>query len=199
MEKPDSLDACLHTAWHLLNRGAAQKRDPLHTFTLGTAAPDGPRLRTVVLRKTFRERRGLHFYTDFRSHKVTEIEQQAAVSALFWHPKKNVQLRLRGHGSFENQTDRCRAIWDNLPVHGRKTYGTVQAPGQILDDADDDLPAFWQQSDVEKERTDYAFAHFAVGTLLVQEIEWLLLDRQGHQRAAFNWVEDGWRGNWLVP
>lgn len=199
MQLSTTLDEILTNIWHLLFRGAVQKKDPLHTATIGTIKKGIPQLRTVVLRKTDTTHRQLYFYTDIRSEKVQQLKENPTLSWLFYHPKKNVQIRALGKAKIFHQDELTKRHWQTLPWYGRKTYGTIQSPSSTLQESSDDLPDLWRKTEVDIAETAYAYQNFVVIVCEITELEWLHLDRSGHQRAHFSYLDDDWKGSWIVP
>jgi len=91
------------------------------------------------------------------------------------------------------------ARWQSLPSYGRKTYGTIQAPSSPLMEPSDDLPDFWKVEEIDLAKTEYAYKNFAVIVCEITELEWLHLQRSGHQRVQFRYEEGDWKGSWIVP
>ena len=192
---PSILDHC----WHLLFRGAVQKKHLFHTPVVGTIEEGVAQLRTVVLRKTDRANRQLIFYTDIRSPKVEQLKNQPVLSWLFYHPGQQIQLRAFGKTTIHSQNVLTLENWQKIPVYGRKTYGTLNAPGHPLAFPNDDLPAIWTTEDIELAQTEYAYNNFAVIVCKINKFEWLSLKRTGHQRAQFIFQKNEWIGQWVVP
>lgn len=199
MDTTLTLEEILQQTWHLLIRGANQKKDPLHLATIGTTNQEIAQIRTVVLRKTDRAKRLLYFYTDFRSEKIQQLTTNPTLSWLFYHPKKNIQIRAYGSATIHHQDELTLERWQTLPSYGRKTYGTQQAPSTPLPYADDDLPNLWKVSEIDLAKTEYAYANFAVVTCEITRLEWLHLQQSGHRRVLFEFVEEEWKGQWVVP
>lgn len=199
MKPTPTLEEILQQTWRLLIRGANDKKDPLHLATIGTTNQQTAEIRTVVLRKTDAAKRLLYFYTDFRSEKIQQLTTHPTLSWLFYHPKKNIQLRAYGQAVIHHQNDLTKERWQTLPSYGRKTYGTQQAPSTPLPYADDDLPSLWKVPEIDLAKTEYAYANFAVVTCEITRLEWLHLQRSGHRRALFDFVDGVWKGEWLVP
>lgn len=183
----------------MLSQGALQKKNPLHTATIGTIANQVPQLRTVVLRKTDIANRQLFFYTDIRSVKIQELTAHATLSWLFYHPTQNIQIRAIGTTTIHHQDELAAAQWKDIPTYGRKTYGTLHAPSTSLTNATDDLPPLWQSPTITLADTEYAYANFAVVSCKIHHLEWLHLQRAGHRRAQFDYLRQDWKGRWIVP
>ncbi len=193
------LKTILTSSWQMLSKGALQKKNPLHTATIGTVANQVPQLRTVVLRKTDIAHRQLFFYTDIRSAKIHQLTVNPTLSWLFYHPSKNIQLRAIGQATIHHQNDFTLARWQTLPTYGRKTYGTQQAPSTQLPTASDNLPTVWTLPEITLADTEYAYANFAVVTCEIHHLEWLHLQRSGHRRVQFDYENNDWKGRWIVP
>lgn len=186
--------------WNMLFQATVKRNHPMRTAVLATADPEqGPFARTVVLREADTQAYQLVFFTDIRSHKVSQIQRQEMIATLYWDPGKKVQIRCRGKGTLEQGTDRCREIWDRLNTAGRRAYATVQAPGTKVGEYTTGLPSGWSDdwSDV---KTAPAFAHFAILIQDVVEMNVLHLEQEGHQRALFTrQSDDTWEMTWLIP
>ena len=199
MQIPSSLSTILDTIWQMLSKGALQKHNPLHTATIGSIANQIPQLRTVVLRKTDIVGSTLYFYTDFRSKKVEQLTDNNTLSWLFYHPEKNIQIRAIGKIIIHHQNDFALEQWQFLPTYGRKTYGTTKPPSTPLLYSTDDLPPVWKSPTITLADTEYAYTNFAVIACEIHHLEWLYLQRSGHQRAQFDYGNDAWKGRWIVP
>lgn len=199
MESIATLPTIIDTAWQLLFRGAVQKKDPLHSATIGTHLNGQVYLRTVILRQTDIAARQLCFYTDYRSDKVQQLNANPNISWLFYHPKKNIQISAKGMVTIHHQNELTLEKWKDLPTYGRKTYGTTLPPSTRLATDSDNLPSSWKAKTITLESTEYAYANFAVVTCKIQQLEWLHLQRSGHQRANFIFEDEIWKGEWMVP
>lgn len=199
METPKDLKLLIQDCWQLLEVGALQKKDPFHTPVIGTIDPSGMQMRTVVLRKTDVEKRNLYFYTDYRSTKIQQLKKNPTLNWLFYHPRKNCQIRVNGRATIHYQNELTLEKWQSLPYYSRKTYGTMLPPSTPLSIVDDNLPDLWQKETVPLTETEYAYANFAVVVCEINHLEWLSLQRSGHQRAMFNFVNNAWQGGWIVP
>ena len=182
----DSLEEIWQAVKHELHRGALDVKHPFHWVNLGTVSGDFPSVRTVVLRKVSEE---LHFfvYTDYRSEKCSELDQNSNASLHFYHPKKQVQIRVKTQAKLHFQDDLAKEIWKTIPVHRRSEYTGVQAPGTLISLPEDG----WTLSNSENH-------FFCVLEFSPMEIEVLQLRREGHLRLMFSKEKD-WKGAWLVP
>jgi pyridoxamine 5'-phosphate oxidase len=72
----------------------AEVQEP-NAMTLATASPDGAPSARIVLLKGFDER-GFVFFTDYRSQKGTELEQNPRAALVFYWPELERQIRITG-------------------------------------------------------------------------------------------------------
>jgi len=198
MEKFDTLDEFLDQSWRLLLNAAVKRNHPMRTPVVGTAANNRAHLRTVILRQTDIQNRTLSFYSDFRAAKIAHLQENAQLTALFYHPRKQWQIRARGVATLHHQDEKARAHWAKISVKGRANYAATRIPGSVTDQWTDGLPDFWN-SDLELADTEFAYANFTLIEVAVNELEALLLHPEGHQRAHFTWKNDDWEKHWLIP
>ncbi len=175
----------LEEAKRELVNGHAKKRHPFRYFTLATIQNDQPRQRTVVLRKTSADL-SLIFYTDKRTQKVEDLLNNASCSALFYHPKKLLQIRITGTAQLITDQEQIATYWHTVQEASKKDYTTNIAPGTpikspdtVTYDADDN--------------------HFCPVRIIPNSMEYLQLKRPNHLRILFSKNDDEWSGDFLVP
>ncbi|MEM7085659.1 MAG: pyridoxamine 5'-phosphate oxidase family protein [Bacteroidota bacterium] len=116
-----------------------QKGHPFRYFYLSTFG-DYPETRTVVNRGITTDLE-ITFFTDSRTPKVEQIKKNPKVSALFYDPNKQLQVRLYGKASLITQRDpgydayqkqvKSNADWTkdyaslNVPGVPKKDEGTI--------------------------------------------------------------------------
>lgn len=153
-----------------LGRATADKRHPWRYPVLASVEGGEPQQRILVLRKFEIQPWIFWFYSDKRSAKISQIEKQARVSQHFYHPRKQMQLRVQGDCRIELQNEISNAELLKIPKDQRGDYQTAQAPGAIL-----------SQEAIEMEGS--AERNFCVLRLRAQSIDYLKLSREGHTRA----------------
>ena len=157
---------------------------PFKYFTCGTIANGIPKQRTVVLRAVENNYK-LIFYTDKRSAKVEQLRNNSAISALFYHPDKKLQLIFTGNAKIITDTKALHNVWTSLSDNAKKDYTTQKAPGsskepnEIVDYLSN--RNFFCQIEIETER-----------------IEYLKLEKPQHQRILFT-KQDWWEEQFLIP
>lgn len=192
--------AHLHkTAWNLVFRAALSRHDAMRTPTMATTDGKHPHQRTIVLREVDVQAEQLFFFSDVRAPKVRHLQSNASLNVLFWDPKKKVQIEMAGAGFTFARNQKTAQYWDKLNITGRSSYATNAAPGTPASSDQGHLPEFWS-ADMDLEKTNFAYNHFAVIQMQVQHLDVLHLHAQGHQRAQSRKQADGsWVTTWVVP
>ncbi|RMB59457.1 pyridoxamine 5'-phosphate oxidase [Dokdonia sinensis] len=175
----------LEEAKRELVNGHAKKRHPFRYFTLATIEDGKPRQRTVVLRKTLIDL-SLVFFTDSRTQKIEDLKQQNVCSALFYHPKQLLQLRITGKAELITDKDEIATYWHTVQESSKKDYTTDRAPGTAIKNPD--LVSYSKED-----------AHFCPVKIIPTSIEYLRLKRPNHIRVLFTKKDDDWSGEFLVP
>ena len=168
-----------------LFNGIYKKGHPFRYFTLATINGDMPQLRSVVLRKVSEDLK-FTFYTDNRSSKIVQLKDNNNVSALFYHPKKQIQIKVDGIATLIKDKEVLNKYWHGVPIHARKDYTTSKSPGSIIDAVD-------SVSYLDQEN------YFCVVEIETTSIEYLKLQQPNHQRILFTKVNESWNGKFLVP
>jgi hypothetical protein len=167
-----------------LVNGYSKKRHPFRYFSLATINGERPVQRTVVLRKVL-EDLSLVIYTDSRSDKMKAISTNSHVSALFYHPKKLLQVRVQAKVVIQDHES--NVIWNQIPENSRKDFTTVSAPGSLIKN-----PDHVTYSETEN--------YFCMLHLVPEEIEYLQLKRPNHLRVLYKKDDNAqWDAQFLVP
>jgi pyridoxine/pyridoxamine 5'-phosphate oxidase len=175
----------LEEAKRELVNGHSKKRHPFRNLVLATNENGKPRQRTVVLRKTLIDL-SLVIYTDKRTQKITDIENNSEFSALFYHPKKLLQIRVEGKAELITDKEQIATYWHTVQESSRKDYTTSTAPGTPIQNPDD--VAYQSEEN-----------YFCPVRLLPNSIEYLRLKRPNHLRIMFSRTDTDWSGAFLVP
>jgi pyridoxine/pyridoxamine 5'-phosphate oxidase len=169
-----------------LKKGLSEKEHPYRCCTLATVGLDRlARLRTVVMRD-MSEDFVFSFYTDKRSKKIVHIKENNKVSLLFYHPGRNMQLKIEGLAIINRDPVVLNPIWSDLEVASRKDYTTSMAPGSTLE-----RPGNLEYLSEEN--------HFCMVEVHPFKIEYLKLGKHNHLRIRFSRNNNDWNGEYLVP
>ena len=170
---------------HELHRGALDPKHPFRFLTLATSGAQFPQVRTVVLRQLSPAMEFL-VYTDVRTAKVQDLLETPRVSLLFYHPKKQVQIRVKALATLHVANALAQEQWKRVSEKRQSEYKSGLAPGTRIE-----TPDLGWEADPEN-------AHFSVLKFSPLSIEVLQLAREGHLRMQFE-LASGWNGTWLVP
>ena len=170
---------------HELHRGALDPKHPFRFLTLATAGAQFPQIRTVVLRQLSPAMEFL-VYTDARTAKVQDLLETPRVSLLFYHPKKQFQVRVKAIATLHVEDALAQEHWKRVSKHRQSEYKSELAPGTRIETPD----LGWE--------THSESAHFSVLKFSPLSIEVLQLAREGHLRMQIE-LAAGWQGTWLVP
>jgi 3-hydroxyisobutyrate dehydrogenase len=204
--------------WSALARAAADRKDEFHTPVVGTVRLDDatgsvpaeaaslvPSLRVVVLRKALSDERELWFHTDVRSGKIHDIRANHCVMWLFYHSHKQYQLRILSKASLHCAAEDdpvALTQWEKTQLLSRRCYCGDAAPGLEAEQWTPGFPDYLQHRQPTHEESERGRVNFAVVRCVVEEIDWLLLNYEGHRRAKFLYDTDSRRllhSTWLVP
>ena len=175
----------LEEAMRELVNGHSKKRHPFRYFVLATNENGKPRQRTVVLRKTLLDS-SLVIYTDKRTQKIKDIQNNSEFSALFYDSKKLLQIRVEGKAELITDKQQIATYWQTVQDSSKKDYTTNRAPGTLIKNPDD----------VGYESKEN---YFCPVKLIPNSIEYLRLKRPNHLRVLFSRVGTNWSGEFLVP
>ena len=175
----------LEEAIQELVNGHSKKRHPFRYFVLATNENGKPTQRTVVLRKTLSDA-SLVIYTDKRTPKIKDIQNNAAFSALFYDAKKLLQIRVEGKAELITDTAQIAAYWHTIQASSKKDYTTNRAPGTPIKNPDD--VGYTSEEN-----------YFCPVKLVPNTIEYLRLKRPNHLRVLFSRIDTDWSGEFLVP
>lgn len=181
----------------LIADGLENPSSPLRKPAIATMGAGGvPAVRTVILRSVDEASRILGFFTDARSLKVAELQQNPRAALLFYDPRCDMQLRLSGKAEIRVRNE---AAWARAAAPSRRAYLLTAPPGTLSPGPVSGLPADVEGVIPPPERLEEGRANFALIEFRVEERDMLILSRAGNRRARFR-IEDGREvATWLVP
>ncbi len=184
-----SLDEMLKSILDEFRKGAVLKKHPFHQLVLSSSGGEYVSSRWVVFRKLTPENQFLIF-TDARSEKVKELQQNPNASLLFYHPRQGLQVRINGKAQLHHHDQLCTTYWPGVKGSpGVKSYQTVQAPGEPI----------FSVNEGNKTNPELEDKHFMIIAVEAHHIEALQLDRDEHIRVNFEKDVNRWKGTFLVP
>ncbi|MFU8813213.1 MAG: pyridoxamine 5'-phosphate oxidase family protein [Balneolaceae bacterium] len=192
MLHPDNEPSALvHDLFGELRLALNDRNHPFRFCTFCTTDSVGrPDCRMVVLRGVEKQSR-LLFYTDARSRKTGQIRENPHVCLLFWHPQKQVQLRLYGSAKLHTGNDTAARHWETVTGGARHDYNLLHPPGTPVDD-----PASGRQL-----RQPLDDRYFTVVVCTLFSLHALQLHADGHRAIEASAPDNGsdWIGEWISP
>ena len=117
---------------------------------------------------------------------MADLQNTPSCSALFYHPKKLLQLRIRGTAEIITDQSQIATYWHTVQEASKKDYTTSSAPGSPIKNPD-------AVTYMEEEN------HFCPVKIIPSSMEYLQLKRPNHLRVLFTRADDDWKGAFLVP
>ncbi|MBC7439987.1 MAG: pyridoxamine 5'-phosphate oxidase family protein [Flavobacterium sp.] len=188
-------------AWKKLVNGAIKKKNGSRTMCVATVSKTHEcTVRTVVNRKADETEKKIFFYTDVRSRKFADLQNNNQVSLLFYDTRQNMQIAVKVTAIIHINNVISDNRWKATSLKARLAYMTVDAPN-----TKSDLPTLGYANQyliqIPTEAESDAFkSNFAVIECDVHAIEFLWLHFSGNRKANFTYkngvLENGY---WAVP
>lgn len=183
-----SLQEAQETILNEIRRATVDRKHPFRNVVLATVnAENEPVQRTVVLREMEKNDRFL-IYTDQRSRKVRDLNQQTFCSMLMYHPAKKTQVTIKGKGKLVRDPQFLKEKWKHIGAFGAYSYTSNLSPGTPIP-RPEQAHAFSPQD----------ATNFCVIEIIAQEIEVLQLDGKTHRRFLLTKTDSGFKANWIAP
>lgn len=193
------LDTLPAELWRELEQAVGETNNPFRTPVFGTSNLFECALRVVVLRQVDATKRWLVAYSDARAQKVHQLGLCQQAHWLFYDPARRTQLRISAGTMIHVKDGIAAEHWQKLPLASRRNYCANQPPGSDIHAPADAIAPELKSEKVTAKQLEVGYENFAVLVSTVDQIEWLQLSEEGHQRAVFNWTAVRWSGLWLVP
>jgi general stress protein 26 len=184
----ESLSEIFHSVRHELHRGALDHKHPFRYISLATQTAEELDLRYVVLREVDSDM-NFYIFSDARTRKVLHANTNPKVAILFYHPKKRVQIRIKGEATVHQQDDISSAMWSKVQGESKRAYSPVVAPGSKI--AHPEEAHQWPETMDDE--------NFTVIKISPNYIDALQLNAQEHLRVEFCKNNDDWEMNWIAP
>ena len=183
----------LKEAWEKVlsevREAAAGARHPFRYVTLATVDKSNwPHQRTVVLRD-FANGSEFSVFTDCRSEKVDQINQNESVSLLFYHDEKKLQLRVLGTARILQKGEEVDRIWRDSISKNPEPYTSVIPPGTTIEN-----PEKAYRWDLE------GTPNFCILKIRAASMEFLQLDGAKHIRGGKKMIQgENDTAYWIAP
>lgn len=172
--------------WKELKCGATEKGHPFRACCLATLEnSENIRQRIVNLRKVT-SGNTLLFYTDIRSSKIAQIEQNPVASGLFYNSDINLQIFISGKIHLHTDDELWQDHMHKIDGRAINDYNTKSPPGKAIKNP----------IDVTRTRD----INFALLELIPETIEYLKLRAEPNRlRALFTKTTEDWDKTFLIP
>lgn len=180
------LNDLFHEAWAALKIAASGKEHSFNCCSLATVGKNATvRQRTVILRG-ITEDNSLLFYTDLRSTKIRQVQNNAKANGLFYDPKTQLQLIFKGEILVHTDSELWEEHRHKIDGKAVNNYNTLLPPGKPI------------KNPFTVERTQKL--HFALLEFKPIRMELLKLkEDSNHLRARFRLDNGIWKQTFLVP
>ena len=174
----------IKSEWKNINLGIQKAKHDYHSFVFSTVLKNSPNSRTVILRDFDENKPAIWFHSDRRSKKISHLEENKNVSALFYDKSRKVQLRINGIADIEEDIEHNKKIWDSMRPESKLCYMGPYAPSQKISQFE---PNTLEKSahDLDKEDEHLGLSRFCRIRITIKKLDWLKLDYKGHQRLEF--------------
>lgn len=182
-----SLEAIEAVLWQHLQRAVTDPADDWHWPVLASVDARGalPQAdaRIVVLRGVDPAEQTFEVHSDRRAHKLAQLHRSPQACLVFHDRQAGVQLRVQAQARIHVDDAPAHAAWTSLRASSREQYRAPRTPGEPVAQPDPNRPAPFDDAHAAQAT---GFDHFACIVLHAHTLEWLRIDRLGHQRARFS-------------
>ena len=179
--------------WDILNlefkKSCSAKRHPFRYVVFSTVKEGNANSRWVVLRKRT-EHSSFLIYTDSRSAKVGELQENSSASLLFYNERKKLQVKVQGEVVIHQQNELTKKYWPVVQGASAKAYTTIHAPGDRIESKETGYDWISPEDD----------QYFTLLEVFPSAIEALQLNGERHIRVQYlKDREEQWTSSFLVP
>jgi len=138
-------------------------------------------------------------HCDRRTPKVRQICDNPKISWLFYHPKRQIQLRLTGTAMVHTEDSTADSQWEKVRITSRLNYCTEKPPGWPAEDPTSGLPDLLRHKAPGMFDEQGARKNFAAIVCRFDRMDWLKLRLTGNIRAQFHWEDNQPTTSWVIP
>lgn len=188
-------------AWKKLVNGSIKKKNGFRTMCVSTISKNSDTsLRIVVNRKVDEIQKTIFFYTDNRSRKYTDLQNDNRVSILFYDAKQRVQITVKARATLHTNDDLAKEKWRSTSAQARLGYMTIDPPNTKSDKPTLGYNTAFATEKPSEIESDLFKNNFSVIACQVYELEFLYLDYSGNRKANFFYTNGQLTdSSWVVP
>lgn len=182
------LDDIINIVFSELGKGASRKKHPFKNVVLTTVNKKIPMSRWVVFRK-LTSLQNILIYTDFRSQKIKNLENNTNCGLLFYNNKQGLQIYFNTVSTIHQNNELTKKYWQGIVGTSSENYTTILPPSTPIN-------TIHEGHKTEKNLSD---KYFSIIEFCPINMNVLQLSRDGHIRANFSKVNNEWEGSFIVP
>ncbi len=185
IESGYSLETVFREVRDQLKRANSDKKHHFRFFSVATSGLAGQPVQSrIVVLRSFSDEWEFEFYTDHRSSKVEQIKNNPMLSALFWDPSKQVQVRMEARAVIHHEDDHANDHWMRVQGDARKAYTSLVVPGNTISAPEEAHQ--WPEELYDD--------HFSV--IRCESVKILILQISGLEHLAYSFQKNRQTGNW---
>lgn len=188
----DDLKSLHDHLWTYAIAGIERRANAMATPAFATTGLEGPAVRTVVARRIERTQRTIDFHTDRRSQKIAHLQTTPRVCWMAWDKDRSQQFQYFGEATIHVDDDVADSLWEDQTIDNLEFYFKTPAPGDAISEPGSAI-------DIDHLDEDDARQNFCVIRTVIDEMIWVHLHPEGEYRARFQWQDDRFKGQWIVP
>jgi pyridoxamine 5'-phosphate oxidase len=172
--------------WKKLVNGSIKKKNGFRTMCVGTVNSNSESmLRIVVNRKVAELNKKIFFYTDIRSRKFTDLQNNNQVTLLFYDAKQSIQIVVKAKAILHTNDVLKNDRWQATSPQARLGYMTIDAPNTKSEKPTLGYEERFATIKPTEEESDLFKENFAVIECQADEVEFLYLNYLGNYKANF--------------
>jgi pyridoxamine 5'-phosphate oxidase len=172
--------------WKKLVNGSIKKKNGFRTMCVGTVNSNSESmLRIVVNRKVAELNKKIFFYTDIRSRKFTDLQNNNQVTLLFYDAKQSIQIVVKAKAILHTNDVLKIDRWQATSPQARLGYMTIDAPNTKSEKPTLGYEERFATIKPTEEESDLFKENFAVIECQADEVEFLYLNYLGNYKANF--------------
>lgn len=188
-------------AWRKLVNGYSKKKNGFRTMCVGTiSTKNDTSLRIVINRKVDELQKTIYFYTDNRSRKFEDLQNDDRITLLFYDARQNIQITAKAKATFHTNDTLALDKWRTTSPQARLGYMTIEAPNTKSDKPTLGYEERFSEIKPTETESDLFQKNFSVVACQVYELEFLYLNYLGNRKANFYYKNEVLIDSfWAVP
>lgn len=184
---------------HILTNSYTNRNSPFRTMNICYNDTQRPYCRTVVLRYCDNNLSYLQCHTDYRSPKISALQQNPHIALHFYDPQSKVQISMNGTATIHYMNDIAKTAWKKTQTLSRRCYLTPLPPSTLIPEPHSGFDDKFTNNTQTSEETEQGYHNFSVIRVEIQQIDWLYLHSHGNRRIIFTKNNAEFHGSWCIP